>query len=62
MIKLAGGHKFYLILLIFFILIFSKNIFAIQIYDYQTENFINKINYEILKVNSYDKKIKQKRK
>ncbi len=57
MIKLAGGHKFFQILLIFFTLIFSKNIFAIQIYDYQTENLINKINYEILKVNSYDKKI-----
>ena len=57
MIKLAGGHKYYLIPLIFFALLFSKNIFAIQIYDYHTEIFINKINYEILNVNSYDKKI-----
>ena len=57
MIKLAGGHKFFLILLICFTLIFSKNIFAVQIYDYHTEKFINKINSEILKVNSYDKKI-----
>ena len=57
MIKLAGGHKFFLIILICLILIFSKNISAIQIYDYHTENFINKINSEILTVNSYDKKI-----
>jgi predicted Zn-dependent protease len=58
MIKLAGGHKFsFLLLLIFFSLIFSKNILAVQIYDYQTEKFINKINSEILTVNSYNKKI-----
>ncbi len=57
MIKLAGGHKYFLITLICFALLFSKNIFAIQIYDYHTEIFINKINYEILNVNSYDKKI-----
>jgi predicted Zn-dependent protease len=58
MIKLDGGHKFFLIYLIFFILIFSKNIFSIQIYDHHTEKFINKINHEIITVNSYDKKIK----
>ena len=57
MIKLAGGHKFYIIILICFTLVFSKNIFAIQIYDYHTEKFISKINSEIIKVNSYDKKI-----
>ena len=57
MIKLAGGHNFCLILLVFCILIFSKNIFSIQIYDYQTEQFINKINSEIKSVNSYNKKI-----
>jgi len=57
MIKLVGGHKFYLILLIILILFFSKNIFAVQIYDYHTEKFINKIYSEILSVNSYDKKI-----
>ena len=55
MIKLAGGHNFFLILLIYFTLIFSKDIFAIQIYDYHTEKFINKINSEILTVNNYDK-------
>ena len=57
MIKLAGGHNFFLIFLVFCILIFSKNIFAVQIYDYHTEKFINKINSEIITVNSYDKKI-----
>lgn len=57
MIKLAGGRKFILILLIGITLILSKNILAVQIYDYQTEKLINKINYEILKVNSYNKKI-----
>ena len=55
--KLAGGHKFFLILIFCFTLIFSKNILAIQIYDYHTETFINNINSEIIRVNSYDKKI-----
>jgi len=55
--KLAGGHKYFLIFLVCFILIFSKNIFAVQIYDYHTEKFINKISSEITSVNSYDKKI-----
>tara|TARA_B100001093_G_C26780981_1_gene994595 strand:+ start:95 stop:1360 length:1266 start_codon:yes stop_codon:yes gene_type:complete len=40
-----------------FTIIFSKNIFGVQIYDYHTENLINKINTEIISVNSYDKKI-----
>ncbi len=57
MIKLAGGHKFFIIFLICLTLIYSKNIFAVQIYDYHTEKFINKIISEILTVNSYDKKI-----
>jgi len=57
MIKLAGGHKFFQIFLFYCVLIFSKSIFAAQIYDYHTENFINKINSEILNVNSYKKKI-----
>ena len=55
--KLAGGLSFFRIFLICFILIFSKNIFATQIYDYQTEKFINKINTEIINVNTYNKKI-----
>ena len=57
MIKLAGGHKFFLIFLICINLIFTRNIFAVQIYDYHTEKLINKINSEIIEVNSYDKKI-----
>ena len=57
MIKLAGGRNFFQIILVFFTLVFSKSIFAIQIYDYHTEKFINKINTEIISVNSYDKKI-----
>ena len=57
MIKLAGGHKFFLILLVFFSLIFSRNILALQIYDFHTEELIKKINAEIISVNSYDKKI-----
>ncbi len=57
MLKLDGGHKFLKILLFCFTLIFSKNILAVQIHDYHTEKFIAKINYEILTVNSYNKKI-----
>ena len=48
MIKLAGGHKFFLIFIIYLTLIFSKNISAVQIFDYHTEKFINKINSDIL--------------
>ena len=55
--KLAGGHKFYYNFFFYLILIFSKNLFAVQIYDYQTEEFIKKINTEILSVNSYNKDI-----
>ena len=55
--KLVGGHNLFYIFLIYFLLIFSKNIFAVQIYDYHTEQFINKINKEIISVNSYNKKI-----
>ncbi|MDC1060124.1 M48 family metalloprotease [Alphaproteobacteria bacterium] len=57
MIKLAGGRKSFIILLIYFTLIFSKNTFAVQIYDYHTEKFIKKLNYDIITVNSYNKKI-----
>ena len=55
--KLAGGHNNFYIFLIYFILLFSKNISATQIYDYQTERLIDKINSEIISVNSYNKKI-----
>ena len=57
MIKLAGGHKFFLIFLVFFNLIFSKNVLALQIYDFHTEELIKKINTEIISVNSYNKKL-----
>jgi predicted Zn-dependent protease len=57
MIKLAGGHKLFLILLVFFTIIFSRNVLAFQIYDFHTEELIKKINAEIISVNSYDKKI-----
>ncbi len=55
--KLVGGHKikFYILLVIF--LVFSKNIYSSQIYDFQTDKFIEKINSQILSVNNYDKKI-----
>ena len=56
-IKLVGGHNFFLIFLICFNLTLSKSILAVQIFDYQTEKFINKINSEITLVNSYNKKI-----
>ena len=58
MIKLVGGHSkvFYILISVF--LLFCKTIDSSQIYDYETEKFIEKINYEILSVNSYSKKIK----
>ena len=57
MIKLAGGHKFFLVYLVCLTIIFSKNIFAVQIYDYHTEKLINNLNSDIINVNSYNKKI-----
>ena len=57
MIKLAGGHKLFLIFIVYTTLIFTKNIYAVQIYDYHTEKFINKINSDIKTVNTYNKKI-----
>ena len=58
MIKLVGGHSkiFYILISVF--LLFCKTIDSSQIYDYETEKFIEKINYEILSVNNYSKKIK----
>ena len=57
MIKLVGGHNFFQVFIIYLVLIFSKNIYSIEIYDYHTEKFISKINNEITSVNSYNKKI-----
>ena len=58
MIKLVGGHSkvFYILISVF--LLYCKTIDSFQIYDYETEKFIEKINYEILSVNNYSKKIK----
>ena len=57
MIKLVGGHNFFQVFIIYLVLVFSKNIYSIEIYDYHTEKFISKINNEITSVNSYNKKI-----
>ena len=45
------------IFLIFVYLILCNNVNSSQIYDYQTEKFIEKINSQILSVNKYNKKI-----
>jgi len=55
--KLAGGLKIYHQFLLYIVLFFSKTLFSAQIYDYQTEKFINNINSYIVSVNSYDKNI-----
>ena len=48
--------NFYFIVFLL-IFLFCKSLFSSQIYDYQTEKFIEKINAEILSVNTYNKKI-----
>jgi len=48
------NNIFFLILILLF---FCKNLFSAQIYDYQTEQFIEKITTKILSVNLYNKKI-----
>ena len=55
--KLAGGLKIYHQFLLYIVLFFSKTLFSAQIYDYQTEKFINNIKSYIVSVNSYDKNI-----
>ena len=57
--KQAGGHKnfFFIIILILFNYKIAQ---SSQIYDYHTENLIEKLNKQILSVNNYDKKIKFK--
>jgi len=54
--KLVGGLKKFLII-ITLILIYCKNAQNSQIYDYQTDYFIEKLNKSILSVNDYNKKI-----
>lgn len=58
--KLDGGLKIPNIILFYLILLFSTNIYSSQIYDYQTEQFIEKLNSKILSVNEYNKKIRFK--
>ena len=58
--KLVGGHNINYKFLVFIFLFFSKNLYSSQIYDFQTEKFIAKLNSSILSVNSYDKDIKFK--
>ena len=57
--KLVGGLKVYSFTLCI-ILFFSKNLFSSEIYDYQTEKFLQKLYSQIISVNSFDKKIKLK--
>lgn len=58
--KKAGGHKIYKFLLFYITLLISQSLYSSQIYDYQTENFIKKINLQIQSVNEYNKKIQFK--
>lgn len=60
MIKQVGGLKKYLYYFIFVIFLFCNKINAYQIYDFQTEKFLEKLNLKILSVNNYNKEIKLK--
>ena len=55
--KLVGGNKNYYLIAVPILIFICKTLFAYQIYDYQTEKFIEKLNLEILSVNDYNKKI-----
>ncbi len=57
--KLDGGLKSIFIFFLIFI-IFTKNGYSSQILDYETEEFINEILEDIIKINSINKKIKFK--
>ena len=48
-------NNFYITFLI--VVFLSNSLLSSQIYDYQTEKFIEKLNLEILEVNQYNKKI-----
>jgi len=56
--KLDGGLKRIFVFFLFFIC--AKNVFSSQILDYETEEFINEILEDIIKVNTINKKIKFK--
>jgi predicted Zn-dependent protease len=58
--KLAGGHNNFLLIFIIFLFFYSQSLFASQIYDYQTDEFIKLLNSKILSVNKYNKEIKFK--
>ena len=58
--NLVGGLKIYKILLFNIVLLFSNYLLSSEIYDYQTDQFIEKLNLEILSVNKYNKKIRFK--
>ncbi len=60
--KLDGGLKsnFFFIFYFLFFIICAKNVYGSQILDYETEEFINEILEDIIKVNTINKKIKFK--
>ena len=58
--KLAGGHNNFLLIFIIFLFFYSQSLFASQIYDYQTDEFIKLLNSKTLSVNKYNKEIKFK--
>lgn len=58
--KLVGGLKIFRYLLFLILIVFSNTLQSSQIFDYQSENFINKIISDVISVNSYKKKIKYK--
>ena len=55
--KLAGGRKYFFLIIFTIIILVSNKLFPSQIFDYQTDKFIEKINKQILSVNNYDKKL-----
>ena len=57
--KLVGGLKKILVFFLFFIFYFKSG-FSSQILDYETDEFINQILQDIIKVNKINKKIKFK--
>ena len=57
--KLDGGLKKKLVFFLFFIF-YLKNVHSSQILDYETEEFINQILEDIIKVNKVNKTIKFK--
>tara|TARA_Y100001970_G_scaffold6103_1_gene6955 strand:+ start:14441 stop:15718 length:1278 start_codon:yes stop_codon:yes gene_type:complete len=55
--KLAGGHNLFYLFIVNIVIFFANCSYSYQIYDYHTEQFIEKLNTKIVSVNSYDKKI-----